>query len=133
MNTGFHLSNADLFTQHSATPVRSSRQSRPRDWLLSTQHSYILPLRKAKTKITAGPARTISATESSWKTTSQLTLVKALIIPSNIFLIPPNGLKKLDNQSVAKPVIDHIWQRPANFNLLNKIIGKDIKWRTGNV
>jgi hypothetical protein len=92
--------------------------------------SYRLPLRKAKTKITAGPAMTINATESSWKITSQLTFA----IASNIFSsFLPIVSKRLDNQSVAKPAIDHIRQWYVIFNILYKIIGKNTKWQTGYV
>ncbi|BDI15139.1 hypothetical protein ANSO36C_09410 [Nostoc cf. commune SO-36] len=39
---------------------------------------------------------------------------------------PLNFLKKFNNL-ITKPAIDHIWLWPVGFNLLNKIIRKDIK------
>lgn len=98
--------------------------------LLSTQHSYKLPLRNASTKITAGPAITISATDSNWKITSQLILVKALNksdAASNIFPFLLSIVLKKFNNLITKPEIDHIWLWSVIFNLLNKIITKDIK------
>ncbi|AVZ31506.1 hypothetical protein BMF81_04297 [Nodularia spumigena UHCC 0039] len=80
---------------------------------------YILPLRNARTAITSGPAMRISPTETSWKITSQLRLLKVSNIFSLVLLTFQNTVT-----SVAKLAINHIWLWAVTFNLLNKIIGK---------